>query len=115
MRSMEEIMSLNAALTHSMTFKGLDPYQVDNLCETLYAELERMINKTHPKFKAMQLNMAEFKQSHIPEGFPVSEIVQHFGADSPSQASTKNSSSSVMSCTVTSGFDVMTCLSGVRE
>jgi len=65
MRSMEEIMSLNAALTHSMTFKGLDPYQVDNLCETLYAELERMINKTHPKFKMMQFNMAEFKQSHI--------------------------------------------------
>jgi hypothetical protein len=62
---MEENMSLNAALTHSMTFKGLDPYQVENLCETLYSELERMMNKTHPKFKTMQFNTAEFKQSHI--------------------------------------------------
>ncbi len=65
MRSMEEIMALNAALTHSMTFKGMDPYQVDNLCETLYSELERMMNRTHPKFKSMQFNTAEFKQSHI--------------------------------------------------
>ncbi len=63
---MEEIMYSNAALAHSMTFKGLDPYQVDILCETLYAELERfVVDRIGPKVKVPAINLAEFKHIHI--------------------------------------------------
>jgi len=63
---MEEVMYSNAALAHSMTFKGLDPYQVNILCETIYAELERFLaNRIGPRARVPSVNLAEFKHIQI--------------------------------------------------
>lgn len=66
MRAIEAMMYSNAALAHSMTFKGMDPYQVDTLCETLYVEFERfLVDRFGARPKSVPLNLAEFKHVHI--------------------------------------------------
>jgi hypothetical protein len=66
MHQMEERMYRSAALAHSITFTGLDPYELDNLCEMLFAEYERfIIERQHSKLKNSAINVAEYKHLYI--------------------------------------------------
>ena len=66
MKQMEPIMNVNAALAHSMTFKELDPYEVDTLCETLFAQCEQFfIDGRASRKNGIPFNLAEFKHLHI--------------------------------------------------
>jgi len=66
MKQMEPIMNVNAALAHSMTFKELDPYEVDTLCETLFAQFEQFfIDGRSSRKHGTPFNLAEYKHLHI--------------------------------------------------
>ena len=66
MCQMEGRMYRSAALAHSMSFTGLDPYELDNLCEALFVEYERFIaERTDPKLRGAGINIAEFKHIYI--------------------------------------------------
>lgn len=66
MKEIEAMMYSNAALAHSMTFKGMNPFQVDTLCETLFVELERFIvDRLGTRSRTVPLNVAEYKHVHI--------------------------------------------------
>jgi hypothetical protein len=51
----------SASLALSISFAGLDPYEVENLCEMLFVEYERLVTERRDP----RLNFAEFQHVHI--------------------------------------------------
>ena len=61
MERIESMMFSSAGLAHSITFKELNPYQVDTLCETIFSEYERLIFDLPINTKANSVKVLEFK------------------------------------------------------